>query len=81
MGGDLPMNIFWKHNNVSIDKLVDVNIIIISKRVNVLSIDAVSGHHAGNYTCQAENKAGVAMHSAHLIVNGLFFEKLIILYP
>lgn len=40
------------------------------KRVMLLNIDAVSGAHAGNYTCVASNLAGQVDFSAALIVNG-----------
>ena len=81
LGGDLPMNVTWWHNNESIDKFSDIDIAILNKRINVLSIESVSGHHAGNYSCQAENIAGLAMHSALLIVNGLCIIIFILIYP
>lgn len=33
-------------------------------------VDSVSAKHAGNYTCIAENAAGIAQHSAELVVIG-----------
>lgn len=42
-----------------------------SQKLSVLNIDAVKGRHRGNYTCYAQNKAGLSQHSAYLAINGL----------
>lgn len=39
--------------------------------MSALSIDSVTGNHAGNYTCQVSNEAGTEFHIAELIVNGI----------
>lgn len=72
LGGDLPMTVSWYLNDVTVDTIRDVSISKIGKRIHVLSIEAVAGHHAGNYSCRAKNTAGVTEHSAVLVVNGLF---------
>lgn len=71
MGGDLPMTVTWLLNNQSVERMHDVSMSKISKRIHVLSIESVAGHHTGNYSCRAKNIAGVTMHSAQLSVNGL----------
>lgn len=71
LGGDLPMTVTWFLNNQSIDYMNDVSLSKIGKRINVLSIESVAGHHAGNYSCRAKNVAGLSEHSAVLAVNGL----------
>lgn len=43
----------------------------LGKRLSVLNIDSVNGHHAGNYTCVASNLASAVNHTALLIVNGI----------
>ena len=43
-----------------------------SQKLSILAIDAVKARHRGNYSCFAQNKAGVAQHSAFLSVNGEF---------
>lgn len=73
LGGDLPINVTWLLNNAAIDSFHDISLSRIGKRVNVLTIEAVAAHHAGNYSCRAHNKAGITEHAARLIVNGLFF--------
>lgn len=69
------MAIQWLLNNKTLDRVPGVSLSKIGKRINVLAIESVSGQHAGNYTCLAKNVAGMAVHSATLIVNGLFSEK------
>lgn len=73
LGGDLPIEVTWTLNNESIAKYFDISVSKIGKRVNILTIEAVAGHHAGMYTCQAKNRAGMTEHSARLIVNGSEF--------
>lgn len=75
LGGDLPINVTWLLNNKTVEVFADISIAKIGKRINVLSIEAVSGHHAGHYSCFAENRAGATSFSAQLTVNGTFFER------
>lgn len=67
--GDFPIDIVWLLNGKPIDK-ESVSTSKLGKRLSVLNIDAVSGPHAGNYTCTASNLAGQVEHSAALRVNG-----------
>lgn len=70
LGGDLPMTVTWLQNNHPVEVMPDISISKIGKRISILSIESVAGHHAGNYSCRAENIAGMAKHSALLSVNG-----------
>lgn len=71
LGGDIPMTITWLLNNKTINQMADISISQIGKRIHVLSIESVAGHHAGQYSCRAKNIAGLSDHSAILSVNGL----------
>lgn len=73
-GGDLPIEVRWKLNGKEIP--IDVSLTKIGKRMNVLMIDTVTAHHAGNYTCLAKNKAGEAEYSSALFVIGLSSHKI-----
>ncbi|XP_031640132.1 Down syndrome cell adhesion molecule-like protein Dscam2 isoform X21 [Contarinia nasturtii] len=66
--GDLPLNIFWTFNNQPITPDMDVNVSKLGKRSSVLTIDSVSGHHIGNYTCFCSNNAGSANYTTELKV-------------
>lgn len=68
--GDLPVNIFWTRDGHKIFSNDGISISRTNKRMSVLSIESVRDRHSGNYTCVAENAAGVVQHSALLSVNG-----------
>lgn len=68
--GDLPINISWLHNNISIGYKEGVMITKAGKKISTVSIDSVDESHTGTYTCLAENKAGMTRFSAVLNVNG-----------
>lgn len=70
-GGDLPVSIMWTLNGFPLEPHLEIATEKIGKRISHLLIDSVSGKHAGNYTCIAENKAGKTQFSSELIVNGL----------
>lgn len=70
--GDLPINIFWTRNKQKIFSNDGISISRTNKRMSVLSIESVRDRHSGEYTCVAENEAGVVQHSAVLSVNGIF---------
>ena len=70
--GDFPIDIVWSLNGEPISHdYPDVTISTSSKRVSVLTIDAVTARHAGEYTCSASNAAGGTSYSASLAVNGI----------
>lgn len=58
LGGDLPISITWLLNNNSIENLYDISKSKIGQRINVLSIESVTGDHSGTYTWLAKNIAG-----------------------
>lgn len=68
--GDLPINLSWLHNNISIGYVKGVMVSKVGKKISTVSIDLVNEEHAGTYTCLAENKAGSASFTTVLNVNG-----------
>lgn len=64
------MSVEWKWNGLPLESYLEIQTEKRGKRINNLIIDLVSAKHAGNYTCLASNAAGVAEHTAELIVNG-----------
>lgn len=69
--GDLPINISWEFNHQPLTSNNEVIISYSGKRMSTLTIESVSGHHVGNYSCVGRNQAGFDVHSAALLVNGL----------
>ncbi|KAK9880043.1 hypothetical protein WA026_008554 [Henosepilachna vigintioctopunctata] len=67
--GDLPVSITWYLNNKTVDSTHGVQIFMVGKKISTLSIESVQQHHAGTYTCVAQNAAGIASYSANLHIN------------
>lgn len=70
-GGDLPLEVHWTLNGRPLEPYLEIATQKMGKRINSLIIDSVSAKHAGNYTCVAENQAGIAHHSSELVVIGM----------
>ena len=72
MKGDLPIEIAWtfKGETITLETHPGINI-VNTKKNSLLSIDSVSGYHAGEYTCVASNLVGTSTRSAVLSVNGI----------
>lgn len=68
--GDLPINILWSFNNQPITSELDIITAKMGKRSSVLTIESVTDKHAGNYVCQGQNRAGLAIYSTELKVIG-----------
>lgn len=71
VAGDIPLGIQWSKDGKNIHSSGDVIAAMITQKLSLLSIDSVSAEHVGNYTCTADNVAGIANHTARLLVNGL----------
>ncbi|XP_012526075.2 Down syndrome cell adhesion molecule-like protein Dscam2 isoform X31 [Monomorium pharaonis] len=67
--GDQPIQIEWALNGQPISHDFSDITVVTSKRVSLLTIDAVTASHAGEYTCVATNAAGGTSYSASLAVN------------
>ncbi|XP_070503177.1 cell adhesion molecule Dscam1 isoform X23 [Chironomus tepperi] len=73
--GDLPLKIWWtfkgedEHYAQNLTTSDGIMITRTGQKMSVLGIDAVKARHRGNYTCHAQNRAGVAQQSAYLSIN------------
>lgn len=72
VSGDLPVTIMWTypHDNLTPSDM-GISIMKVADRVSLLTISVLQAHHWGNYTCVAENVAGVSVYSTPLVINGL----------
>lgn len=76
--GDLPLKVYWQFfetdESLSYNLTTNDGVVVTkpSPKISILAIDAVKARHRGNYTCFAQNKAGVTQFSAYLAMNGLF---------
>ncbi|KPI92825.1 Hemicentin-1 [Papilio xuthus] len=67
--GDSPFTLQWYFNGQIIKSGVNGVVLFNTKRTSQLSIESVSHHHQGNYTCLVKNQAGSVNHTAELYVN------------
>lgn len=69
--GDLPIQIEWTLNGKQLSEFSEVQAASMGRRSSLLTIEAVSYTHVGNYSCRASNKAGDMTYSSQLLVNGI----------
>lgn len=70
VAGDLPIDIAWMKDNVTITTGGDHRTQQLDDSTVILSLSRLSLSDSGNYTCQAVNQAGRASHSSLLQVKG-----------
>ncbi|XP_036333522.1 Down syndrome cell adhesion molecule-like protein Dscam2 isoform X30 [Rhagoletis pomonella] len=66
--GDLPLVIEWTLNGELVSEALGVSTMTVGRRSSVLTIESVDHQHAGNFTCNASNRAGVQSYSTELNV-------------
>ncbi|XP_048588601.1 Down syndrome cell adhesion molecule-like protein 1 isoform X2 [Nematostella vectensis] len=66
--GDMPCNITWLRDGKPLYSIPGDLEIMTSQFISSLSIPQVMQRHQGVYTCIVGNRAGIARHSAQLIV-------------
>lgn len=71
--GDQPVNITWMFKEEVLRPSLGINTINLGDKTSMLIISSVTDRHMGDYTCQAENRAGLASQSAQLNVHGSQF--------
>lgn len=78
--GDQPVNITWMFKEEVLRPSLGINTINLGDKTSMLIISSVTDRHMGDYTCQAENRAGTAMQSAQLNVHGSRIKPQLSLY-
>ena len=72
----MPIKSWWSlsdlHQSVERNLTTNDGVMITqtSQKISVLAIEVVKARHRGNYTCYAQNKAGITKFSASLAING-----------
>ena len=72
--GDLPLSLRWYFQHRPLHSPLQpagLTVNQIGDRVSVLQISSVTAAHNGDYTCTAENPAGISNFTATLNVNGI----------
>ena len=72
--GDRPLSITWSLKGDIINSDPTLTTTMIGQQTSLLMISSVDYTHIGQYTCRAENPAGITTHSAELKVNGISTE-------
>ena len=78
--GDRPLSITWSLKGDIINSDPTLTTTMIGQQTSLLMISSVDYTHIGEYTCRAENPAGISKYSAELKVNGKKAEALKIIY-
>lgn len=72
--GDTPLHIGWHfHGEEKSSSPIEIHTTMFNDKANILSINAVTPEHRGQYICTASNAAGIANFSSHLNVYGCYF--------
>lgn len=66
----MPVTFAWFLNGNPIQTGNGLSIVSVGKKTAVLSIEFLRESHTGNYTCVAQNRAGLSSFSSELIVKG-----------
>ncbi|XP_017784824.1 PREDICTED: Down syndrome cell adhesion molecule-like protein Dscam2 isoform X11 [Nicrophorus vespilloides] len=68
--GDFPLTISWYFNEKPINDYDESRVLVsaVGRRSSSLVIESVDYGHAGNYTCRAKNRAGIADFTSLLTV-------------
>lgn len=69
-GGDLPIDVIWTHDRAPIEPSMGILTTKQGKRIYTLMIESVKANNMGNYSCIAQNSAGIVEHTSELVVNG-----------
>lgn len=73
--GDLPLTISWLKDGSSLNPGIEV--LQQGEFTSSLSIESLTLHHSGNYTCVASNIAASSKHTSTLLVNGNYLHPLL----
>ncbi|CAH0581348.1 unnamed protein product [Chrysodeixis includens] len=67
--GDAPITISWSFHGEELSSHQGIATMKIGERTSLLTISNSQASHSGEYSCQAANKAGLAVHSTTINVH------------
>lgn len=68
--GDKPIKITWNFHGEELSSHMGIMTTKVGDRSSILSITSAMAAHSGNYTCSAQNPAGISSYTAAVHVNG-----------
>ena len=68
--GDPPLTLAWSQNGRPVSGTAGARVLEAGFRTSVLTIEAVTAAHSGEYTCTATNAVGKVSHTARITVKG-----------
>lgn len=73
---DLPLHLTWSFHGTDSakQKQEGVSITKIGTKSSVLIIESLQASHTGNYSCRAQNAAGVDQYTTNVVVNGMSYK-------
>lgn len=71
--GNIPVQFSWFLNGNPVENIEGITVGKFGTKTSVLSIENLAEVHAGNFTCLAQNIAGLTSYSAGLVVKGICF--------
>lgn len=69
--GDTPLTINWNFHGEDLSSHQGITTMKIGQRTSLLTIPSATSSHSGEYSCNAANRAGLAVHSATVNVHGI----------
>lgn len=66
------MSIYWLLNGEKLTLMSSsITTTQVGPRTSLLTISSTTAWHAGNYTCVAENRAGVTNYTVPVVIHGI----------
>lgn len=73
--GDLPIDIHWLKNGKILSSRKNARITQVDDTLGLLTLSALTVDDSGNYSCSANNSAGVAIYTTSLYVKGVCLRR------
>lgn len=68
--GGLPLSVVWLKDGLPISTNGGISVKLINDFTATLTVESLTGQHAGRYTCLASNPGGKAQATVQVVVQG-----------